>query len=137
MWGRVSENCRKLALTYAISENHRDPSVGSEAVRWASRLVVHQAERMLFMAAGHAAENPFDDLALRAVRKLREAPGRALPHSTLLKRMKIDARTFHELIETLIQTGDVRTEMVPTAGRRGLVYRYVGNEGERGVNEDG
>jgi hypothetical protein len=128
VWGRVSENARKLALVYAISENHREPEIGADAVRWASRLVVHQVERMLFMAAGHAAEGDFDAMALRAIRKLREAPGRALPHSTLLKRMKIDAKTFRELIETLIQTGDVLAESVATAGRSGLVYRYVGDQ---------
>ena len=135
VWGRVSENARKLALVYAVSENHRAPEIGADAVVWASRLVTHQVERMLFMAAGHAAENPFDELALRAIRKLREAPGRALPHSTLLKRMKVDAKTFKELIATLMQTGDVVSEVVATAGRSGLVYRYVGDEGEEGVNE--
>ncbi|WP_458789201.1 YfjI family protein [Adonisia turfae] len=137
VWGRVSENARKLALLYAISENHREPEIGAAAVRWASHVIVHQTTRMLFMAAGHAAETPFDELALRAMRKLRESPGKTLRHSVLLKRMKIDSRSFHDLMETLIQRSDVRAETVATAGRTALLYRLAEKEGEEGVNEGG
>ena len=137
VWGRVSENARKLALLYAISENHRSPEIGAEAVRWASRLIVHQTKRMLFMAAGHAAETPFDELALRAMRKLREAPGETLRHSVLLKRMKIDSRSFHDLVDTLAQRGDIVAETVETAGRAAVVYRLSGKEGETRVKEVG
>ncbi|MFN9538493.1 MAG: DUF3987 domain-containing protein, partial [Planctomycetota bacterium] len=35
VWGRVSEQSRKLALLYAISENHRQPEIGGDAARWA------------------------------------------------------------------------------------------------------
>jgi hypothetical protein len=137
VWGRVSENARKLALLYAISENHREPEIGADAVRWASGLIVHQTRRMLFMAAGHAAETPFDELALRAMRKLREAPGETLRHSVLLKRMKIDSRSFHDLVDTLAQRGDIVAETVETAGRAAVVYRLAGKEGETRVKEVG
>lgn len=135
VWGRASEQTRKLALLHAISENHADPRIGVEAVRWASRLVLHQTRRMLFMAADHAAETPFDELALRAIRKLREAPGQTLPHSVLLKRMKLDARSFLDLMETLVERGDVALESVATAGRAAQRYRLVVKEGEEGVKE--
>jgi len=135
VWGRASEQTRKLALLHAISANHADPRIGVEAVRWASRLVLHQTRRMLFMAADHAAETPFDELALRAIRKLREAPGQTLPHSVLLKRMKLDARSFLELMETLAQRGDVVLESLATSGRTAQRYRLVEKEGEEGVKE--
>lgn len=137
VWGRVSENARKLALLHAISENHAEPVIGEGAVRWASALILHQTRRMLFMAAGHAAETPFDELALRAMRKIREAPGATLPHSTLLKRMKIDARSFRDLMVTLAQRGDILAETVETSGRAAVVYRLAVNEGEKRVNEGG
>ena len=35
VWGRVSEQTRKLALIYAISENHREPKIDVPAVEWA------------------------------------------------------------------------------------------------------
>jgi len=130
VWGRVSEQARKLALIYAISENHVEPRIGAEAARWASRLVTHQVRRMLYMAAGHGAENPFHADCLRLLKKLREAPDRALPHHVLLKRMKVDAKSFRELIETLVQRGDITIDAVATGGRTRMVYRLAGNEGE-------
>jgi hypothetical protein len=135
VWGRASEQTRKLALLYAVSENHEEPAIGVEAVRWASRLVMHQTRRMLFMAANHAAETPFDELALRAIRKIREAPGGALPHSVLLKRMKMDSRSFHDLVDTLVQRGDVLVDSESTAGRSALIYRLAEKEGEGRVKE--
>ncbi|GJQ27729.1 MAG: hypothetical protein HBSAPP02_27610 [Phycisphaerae bacterium] len=131
VWGRVSEQARKLSLIYAVSENHVEPRIGVEAARWASRLVTHQVRRMLFMAAGHVAENPFHADCLRLLKKLREAPDHALPHHVLLKRMKTDAKSFRELIETLVQRGDVVIDAVATEGRTRTVYRLVGNEGEQ------
>ena len=126
VWGRVSEQTRKLALIYAISENHNEPMINADAVRWASALVMHQTRRMLFMAQGHTAENPFHGDCLRLINKLREAPGNSLAHSVLLKRMKMDARRFAELIDTLIQSGDVEAAVVPSDGRHGRTYRLLG-----------
>lgn len=140
VWGRVSENTRKLALIYAVSENHMKPEIGVEAVRWASSLVMHQTQRMLFMATGHTAENAFDEQALRIIRKLRDAEGHTLPHSVLLKRMKLEAKTFRQIIETLVERGDVGVEVAKTAGRDATAYSLVagsGNQGERRVNEGG
>jgi hypothetical protein len=137
VWGRVSENARKLALLYAISEDPRAPEIGAEAVRWATGLVLHQTRRMLYMASGYAAEGEFDELTLRLLRKLREADGRRLPHSLLLKRMKLDAKAFRQLVETLVERGDVAVEVAKTAGRDAVTYRLAEKDGEEGVNEGG
>ena len=125
MWGRVSEHARKLALLYAVSENHQQPEIGKAAAEWARRLVMHQARRMLFMAQAHVAENPFHAECLKLLEKLRGAPGGELPHSVLLKRMKTDAKTFQGLVTTLEQRGDivVRTETV--RGGMGRFYRLA------------
>jgi len=125
VWGRVSEQTRKLALLYAVSENHQSPRIDKAAVEWAARFVVHQTRRMLFMAEGHVADNPFHAECLKVVQKLREAPGKELPHSILLKRMKTDARTFHEIICTLEQRGDLEIILTPRAGTAKRVYRLT------------
>jgi len=125
VWGRVSEQVRKFALLYAVSENHRAPRIAVAAARWASRFVLHQARRMLFMAATHVAENPFHAECLKVIQKLREAPDRALPHSVLLKRMKIEAKHFLEIIETLVQRGDVEVIEAATGGRPRRAYRLL------------
>jgi len=123
VWGRVSEQARKLALLHAISENHQSPRIGLEAVRWASRFVLHQTRRMLFMASSHVAENPFHAECLKLMHKLRESPGQEMAHSALLKRMKIDAKRFMELIDTLVQRGDVEIVTVPRPGTYRRSYR--------------
>jgi len=123
VWGRVSEHVRKLALIYAVSENHERPEIDKNAVEWARRFVVHQTKRMLFQASSHVAENPFHAECMKLIRKLREAPGQTMHHSALLKRMKTDARTFMELITTLEQRGDIRVLTRSTAGRPNRLYQ--------------
>jgi len=133
VWGRVSEQVRKLALLYAVSENHLAPRIGLAAVEWAAAFVMHQTRRMLFMAAGHVAENPFHAECLKAVEKLRNAPGNELPHSVLLKRMKLDTKAFAALVETLEQQGDIEVITTARPGWHMRSYRLTGgvkHEGE-------
>ncbi len=125
VWGRVSEQVRKLALLHTISENHLTPRIGIEAVRWASRFALHQTRRMLFKASSHVAENPFHAECLKIMQKLRDAPGHEIPHSALLKRMKIDAKHFMEITETLAQRGDIEIVTVPRAGTHKRSYRLL------------
>ena len=80
---------------------------------------------MLFMASSHVAENPFHAECLKLTQKLRDAPGHEVPHSVLLRRMKIDAKHFTELIDTLSQRGDIAVVTVPGPGRYGWLYRLV------------
>jgi hypothetical protein len=122
VWGRVSEQVRKLSLLYAISENHRTPIVTESAARWASKFMLHQTRRMLYMASRHVADNPFEAECLKLMTKLREAPGQQLPHSVLLKRMKIESKRFIEIVSTLQQRRDLETVDVQTAGRTGAAY---------------
>ena len=127
VWGRVSEHARKLALIYAVSENHERPEIGKTAASWASRLILHQTKRMLFMAQSHVADNPFHAECLRFLQKLRAAPDRALPHGVLLKRMKTDAKSFSGLVTTLEQRGDIVVQVQATSGRTGRIYRLAGS----------
>jgi hypothetical protein len=125
VWGRANEHSRKLALLYAISVDHQTPRIDGDAARWGTRFVMHQTRRLLFMAQNHVADNPFHAECLKLIRKLREAPECQLPHSVLLKRMKIDARVFQELINTLEQQGDIATVMLATGGRPQRTYKLA------------
>jgi hypothetical protein len=81
---------------------------------------------MLFMAQTHVAENPIQAACLKFLQKLREAPERELPHSVLLKRMKIDAKTFSTLVRTLGERGDIVARTESTTGRPGSYYQLAG-----------
>ncbi|MFO0916673.1 MAG: bifunctional DNA primase/polymerase [Pirellulales bacterium] len=131
VWGRVPEQVRKLALLYAVSASHEQPRIDADAAQWATQFMLHQTRRMLFMAHGHVAENPFHAECLKLLRKLREAPGQQLPHSMLLKRMKLDAKTFQELVTTLEQQGDLVTVTHSTAGRPHRRYQLTGCDEEQ------
>lgn len=126
VWGRVPEQVRKLALLYAVSVNYQSPRIDVAAVRWATDFMLHQTRRMLFMAHNHVAENPFHAECLKLLRRLREAPHHQLAHSVLLKRMKVDAKTFQELVTTLEQQGDLLTVIQATSGRPQRHYRLLG-----------
>lgn len=125
VWGRVSEQIRKLALVYAVSENHESPTIGLQAVKWAARLVMHQTRRMLHMAQAHVAENPFHAECLKLMEKLQDAPKKTMTHSVLLKRMKMDTQTFTKIVQTLSQQGDIEIDTSATKGRPKREYRAL------------
>ncbi len=127
VWGRVSEHIRKFALIYSASENHEHPVIGKEAVLWATKFIIHQTRRMLFMAQAHVSDSQFHADCLKVIQKLGDAPNRILSHSKLLKRMKMDTRTFREIITTLEQQGDVKVVDSPSPGRPVRSYR-LGDE---------
>jgi len=136
VWGRVTEHARKLALVYAVSENHANPEVGKRAVQWARRFVMHQARRMLYMTQAHVAANPFHAECLKLLEKLRGAPGLELPHSVLLKRMKMDTKNFMLIVNTLEQRGDIVVRNNPTATKPGRFYQLVGATREQESGEE-
>jgi hypothetical protein len=111
-----------------VSANHRAPRITTEAVRWATEFILHQTRRMLFMANNHVAENPFHADCLKLVRKLGESPDRQLAHSVLLKRMKMDAKNFTSIIDTLCQQGEIEIVTSPRAGWPSRGYRLVRGE---------
>jgi hypothetical protein len=125
VWGRVNEQVRKLALLYSVSADHQDPLINADAAKWASEIVQHLTRRMLFMASTHVAENPFESSCLKAINKLREEPEFKLPHSVLLKKMRVEAKVFRELIITLEQRGDILTVCNSTPGRPAREYQLV------------
>jgi predicted ArsR family transcriptional regulator len=108
-----------------VSENHERPEIGRSAAEWARRFVIHQTRRMLFMAQAFVADNPFHAECLKFMQKLREAAGQELAHSVLLKRMKMDAKSFSALVTTLEQRGDIVNRIQSTSGRPSRFYRLV------------
>ncbi len=123
VWGRVSEQVRKLALLHAVSENHQAPRIGLAAVEWASRFVLHQTRRMLFMAAGHVAENPFHAECLKLLRKLRESPEGQMARNKLMRAMRCKLADFDQIIGTLLTQGDIVPVDIPTKTKTAQGYR--------------
>jgi len=123
VWGRVSEQTRKLALIYAVSENHRSPRIDTPAVQWASEFIMHQVRRMLFMATQYVAENPFHAECLKFLRMLQESPGGQLQRQKLLHQMHCKASDLDQIISTLIQQGDIVVVDIPSRTKPAQGYR--------------
>jgi hypothetical protein len=122
VWGRVSEQTRKLALVYACSENHAKPEIGVEAVRWAHSITEHQAKRMLWQASQHVADSPHHADCLRLVKAIREEGQLTLRNAR--RRMKgLDSRQFTNVLTSLEQQGEVVIVDVATGGRPSKVVR--------------
>ncbi|MFO0915319.1 MAG: bifunctional DNA primase/polymerase [Pirellulales bacterium] len=126
VWGRFPEQVRKLALLHAISVRHDSPVIDAAAVKWASELILHQTCRMLFMAQGHVADNPFHAQCLKVVRKLRDS-SKPVTRSKLLQHLKIKSADLDQIVATLMEQGDIEPVTIPTATKPAQAFRVPRN----------
>jgi hypothetical protein len=124
VWSRVNEQVPKLALIYAVSENHLAPEISAAAVEWASRFILHQTRRMLYMAALHVADGEFDALCLKIIQRLRAVPLLEMNHGELLRQMKMRKKDFDDLMATMIERGDVEERRQDRGGPGPRAIRY-------------
>jgi hypothetical protein len=127
VWGRVSEQARKLALLYAVSERHQDPEIGRQAASWAVELVMHQTRRMLYMAGTRTSDGEFDQRCrqvLDALTTWRATRGDAwMTYRDLTRQFRWGRRVHDEIRATLLDEERIDTDYLPTTGRPKLVYR--------------
>ena len=75
-----------------------------------AKVVTHLTKRMLYMAQFYVAEGKFDRLKKRAMGLLAKAGG-TIDHTTLLRKLSIDAVTFKKLIVTLEMSSLIEREI--------------------------
>ena len=123
LWTRAAEKVRKLALLHAISISPREPVVVDEGVRWAWHLVDHLTRRTLFQCSMYVADGSFDTLRQKFLRMLLESRQKTQPRSDLLRKLHVTKLQFDELVETLVESGQIEKGI----GRKGgAVYTLVG-----------
>lgn len=127
VWGRVHEQTRKLALLYAVSENHLDPLIDITAVTWATEFVMHQTRRMLFMANMHAGESEFERRCNKVIEALTSHRDRNesawMDYRDLSRRFRWSRRDHEEIRQSLLDQERIETDAITTGGRPRLVYR--------------
>ena len=127
VWGRASENIRKLALVYAVSENALNPVIGEDAVRWASRFIEHQTLRMLFMASEHVSSGEHDSRCKELIRVLRQwRDGRGdgwMPFWRISRKLPWGNREHEEVRTTLLSQRMIEYSHNKTTGRPQRLYR--------------
>jgi hypothetical protein len=129
VWGRVSEQSRKLALLYAISENHRQPEIGRDAARWAVEFTMHQTRRMLCMAGRHVSRNDFDAMAKEMIRVLqmwRDKRGsKPMPEWELSRRLPWKPSDQADVVTLLRKQRLVDCGPSPSKTKPGTIYWLV------------
>lgn len=123
---RGHEQAGKLALLYAVSENHLSPGIGEDAARWAAAFVKHQIRRMLAMANVYGCLSAFERDCQKVLAKLRAQPDGTMQHSVLMTYMRLDSPSFKKVMDTLIERGDVEENKNHTAGRTASTYKAKG-----------
>ncbi|MFO7899770.1 MAG: bifunctional DNA primase/polymerase [Planctomycetota bacterium] len=129
IWARANEKARRLALVYACSENHEEPTVGEDAAQWAWDFVDHQTRRMLFMAAGHVAENEFHAKCNKLIGILRdwraEHGNEWMPFWRISRKLPWTDREHDEVRTALLNQEVIQYEEVRTRGRPARRYRLA------------
>ena len=128
LWSRARENAGKLALIHACWKNSEQPIVDADSARWAVQVTRHVVRQTLWRANLSLVDNPFHAKCQKVLQKLRDQPAGELPHSVLLKRMKMKARDFRDLVQTLEQRGDIHCVQQSTSGRPGMFYRLQASQ---------
>ncbi|MBB3205089.1 hypothetical protein FHS27_000856 [Rhodopirellula rubra] len=125
-WSRTCEHAKKLSLIYAVSENHLQPQITIEAVRWASEFSLHQTRRQLYLASVHVAENPFHKECLKFKQRLSERDGHVMPRRELMRSMTLKANDFDQVVQTLMQQEEIEPVTIATKTKPANGYRLVG-----------
>jgi Bifunctional DNA primase/polymerase, N-terminal/Protein of unknown function (DUF3987) len=118
IWSRVRQMTHKLALVYAISQNHQVPRIDVDAVTWARDFTLHQAKRMLFMAQGYVSNNEFDADCKKALRILTDWQDKHGSEAVIVpwrfrQRMSLHPQKFKDVVFELEQRRQIQFVTIP------------------------
>ena len=122
LWARAEEKACRLALVYACSANHEHPEIDRAAATWACELSEYLTRRMLFVAHEWVAEGLFDARQKRVLRIVRRAGGRISRTALCRKTQWLTQRERQEVIDNLLETGQLEQIVEKTATKPGVVY---------------
>jgi hypothetical protein len=122
LWARAEEKACRLALIYACSANHEQPVIDKAAAKWACDLSEYLTRRMLYVAHEWVAEGVFDARQKRVLRIVRRAGGRISRTALCRKTQWLTQRERQEVIDNLLETGQLEQVVAKTATKPGVVY---------------
>jgi hypothetical protein len=123
IYARTAEYARKLALLYAASTHPANPVADIEAVRWGWDISVRQSRRLIALMGRHAADNPFQELCLKVLNRLRDARGKPVGRSELLRLTRSKKADFDGAVETLIERREIELALIRTKTKTADGYR--------------
>ena len=123
---RIGENSLKLALIVAVGRDPARPEIDLTAADWAIDFVRYFAQRTMAAVERHVADTEIEAHLKRLKEIIRNAGAKGITKSEITRASQwLKSRDRNEILETLIESGDITTGMRETGGRRAMVYRIV------------
>ena len=123
---RIGENALKLALIVAVGRDPARAEIDITATDWAIGFVRHYAQRTMEAVERHVADTETEAHLKRLKEIIRAAGAKGITKSDVTRASQwLKSRDRDEILETLIESGDITTGMRETGGRRAMVYRII------------
>jgi hypothetical protein len=123
---RIGENALKLALIVAVGRDPVKPEIDLTATEWAIEFVRYYAQRTMAAVERHVADTETEAHLKRLKEIIRAAGFKGITKSEITRASQwLKSRDRNEILETLIESGDITTGMRDTGGRRAMVYRIL------------
>ena len=123
---RIGENALKLALIVAVGRDPIAPQIDITATDWSIGFVRHYAQRTMEAVERHVADTETEAHLKRLKEIIRAAGAKGITKSEITRASQwLKSRDRNEILETLIESGDITTAMRETGGRKAMVYRII------------
>ena len=123
---RIGEIALKLALIVAVGNDPVSPVITIDDADWAIAFVRHYAQRAMEAVDRHVADTETEAHLKRLRELIRAAGAKGITKSELTRGSQwLKSRDRDDIIQTLIESGDVTTGMRSSATRQAMVYRLA------------
>ncbi len=123
---RIGEIALKLALIVAVGHDPAAPVITIDDADWAIAFVRHYAKRAMEAVERHVADTETEAHLKRLREVIRAAGTKGITKSELTRGTQwLKSRDRDDIIQTLIESGDVTTSMRGSATRQAMVYRLA------------
>jgi hypothetical protein len=116
LFGRYAENVAKLAMIAAVSRDPARPVTEAKDIAWAAALVEHCIGTVLHEAERRVADNLIEAKHKRVLEIVRANP-RISASDLTRKTQFLTKRERAEILDVLIESGQIRRAVVPQEGR--------------------
>jgi hypothetical protein len=123
---RIGEIAMKLALIVAVGNDSVSPVITIDDADWAITFVRHYAQRAMEAVDRHVADTETEAHLKRLRELIRAAGAKGITKSELTRGSQwLKSRDRDDIVQTLIESGDVTTGMRSSATRQAMVYRLA------------
>lgn len=102
---RSGEHLAKMAMVYAISTNHEDPMITTDALTWADKFVTHCQNSMITNIERYTAASPHEANVKRIMRSLEKR--KTITKREITKCLRLPVAVADEVITYMVTVGSL------------------------------